>query len=319
MSFSRHVDQGMIPNLFPESGHAPQYNTVDASLWFVLAVWKFWKASGDKDSTHELLPAVRQIVERYRHGTRFDIRADRDGLITAGTPGTQLTWMDVKVDGYVPTPRHGKPVEVNALWLNALVMLAEMEEKLDGNIHAAVLLRKFSDQVASSFGKTFWNADGGYLYDVIQGDFRDPSIRPNQIFALSLPYSALDRAQQESVFHVVTQHLLTPYGLRTLSPKDDRYCGKYTGNPRQRDCAYHQGTVWPWLIGAYCDAEARIHGNDKRFRTHRLDGLIEYVSDTGLGTVPEIFDGDPPHRPAGCFAQAWSVAELLRVYDAYVK
>ena len=322
LTYARHLDQGMIPNVFPEVGQSPEYNSVDASLWFVVAVWKYWKASGDEEAVRELVPAVQQVIQCYREGTQFDVYADKDGLITAGTPGTQLTWMDVKVDGYIPTPRHGKPVEVNALWLNALVMLAEMEEKLSRDVHAAVMLRKLADQVAGSFVKAFWKDEGGYLYDVVQGGFRDPSIRPNQVFAVSLPYSPLDKAQQESVFNVVTQHLLTPCGLRTLSPKDERYCGKYAGNPRQRDCAYHQGTVWPWLIGPYCDAWVRVHGNGKS--QHKeigrlLQGLIDRLDEAGLGTVPEIFDGDPPHRPVGCFAQAWSVAELLRVYDAYAK
>lgn len=319
LTFARYLDQGMIPNAFPEVGQTPEYNSVDASLWFVVAVWKYWKASGDDGAARELFPSVQQAIQCYQEGTRYDIRADRDGLITAGTAGTQLTWMDAKVDSYVPTPRHGKPVEVNALWLNALVMVAEMEEKLSHNIHSAVVLRKLSDQVAGSFVKAFWYGEGGYLYDVIQGDFRDPSIRPNQIFAVSLPYSPLDKAQQKSVFDVLTRHLLTPFGLRTLSPKDERYCGKYTGNPHQRDCAYHQGTVWPWLIGPYCDAYVRIHGNGKSQHKeigHLLQGLIDHLGHAGLGTVPEIFDGDPPHRPVGCFAQAWSVSELLRAYDA---
>lgn len=322
MTFAQYIDRGMIPNVFPEVGETPGYNAVDASLWFVVAVWKYWKAGGGDEGALQLLPALREVIKYYREGTRYDIYADGDGLITAGTPGTQLTWMDVKVDGYVPTPRHGKPVEINALWFNALLMLAEMEERLSHNIHSAVILRKLADQVAGSFVKAFWNGERGYLYDVIQGDFRDPSIRPNQVFAVSLPYSPLDKAQQKSVFDVVTQHLLTPYGLRSLSPKDEKYCGKYTGNHWQRDCAYHQGTVWAWLIGPYCDAHARIHGNGKSQRKEigrLIQGLINHLEDAGLGTVSEVFDGDPPHRPVGCFAQAWSVSELLRVYDAYVK
>jgi predicted glycogen debranching enzyme len=321
-TFAQHLDRGMIPNAFPEFGDTPAYNSVDASLWFVVAAWKYWKASGDDEGARQVLPAIREVVKCYREGTRHDIRADTDGLITAGTPGTQLTWMDVKVDDYVPTPRHGKPVEVNALWLNALLMLAEMEEKLDQNIHAAVILRKLADQVAGNFVKAFWYGEGGHLYDVIQGNFRDQSIRPNQIFAVSLPFSPLDKAQQRSVFDVVTQHLLTPLGLRSLSRKHEKYCGKYTGNHRQRDCAYHQGTVWAWLIGPYCDAYIQVYGNGKSQRREigrLLQGLINHLECAGLGTVSEIFDGDPPHRPVGCFAQAWSVSELLRVYDAYVR
>jgi len=322
LSFARYVDRGMTPNVFPDVGEKPEYNTVDASLWYVMAGWKYWKASGDDAGAREILPALQEIVKYYKDGTRYDIYADTDGLITAGTPGTQLTWMDVKVDGYVPTPRHGKPVEINALWLNALLTLAEMEEKLNRDIHRAVTLRKLADQVAGSFVKAFWFAEGGYLYDVIQGNFRDPSVRPNQIFAVSLPYSPLDKAQQKAVLDVVTEHLLTPYGLRSLSPLHEKYCPKYTGNTWQRDCAYHQGTVWGWLIGPYIDAYVRVHGAGKAQRkeiARLIQPLIDHLEEAGLSNVSEIFDGDPPHRPVGCFAQAWSLSELLRVYDLYAK
>jgi predicted glycogen debranching enzyme len=322
LSFARYCDRGMIPNVFPDAGETPEYNTVDASLWFVVAAWKYWKASGDDAGARELLPALSDVVRFYREGTRYDIFADKDGLISAGTPGTQLTWMDVKVEGYVPTPRHGKPVEINALWLNALLMLAEMEEKLVNDIKAAVILRKLADQVAGSFRKTFWNADGGYLFDVVQGEFRDPAIRPNQIFAVSLPHSPLDAAQQKAVFDVVTKHLLTPYGLRSLARGHEKYTGRYTGSVFKRDCAYHQGTVWGWLIGPYCDAYVKINGAGKAQKKELaglVSGLIAHLEEAGLGSVSEIFEGDPPHRPVGCFAQAWSVSELLRVYDSYLK
>jgi predicted glycogen debranching enzyme len=320
LSFARYCDRGMIPNVFPDADEAPEYNTVDAPLCFVIAAWKYWKASGDNVGTKELLPALSDVVRFYRDGTRCDISADKDGLISAGTPGTQLTWMDVKVEGYVPTPRHGKAVEINALWLNVLFMLAEMEEKLLNDIHAAVILRKLADQVVASFAKTFWYAEGGYLYDVVQGNMRDPAIRPNQLFAVSLPYSPLSKAQQKSVFEVVTKQLLTPYGLRSLARGHEKYCGKYTGNTFQRDCAYHQGTVWAWLIGAYCDAYAKVNGKPgKKEMAGLLSGLIAHLEDAGLGSVSEIFEGDAPHRPVGCFAQAWSVSELLRVYDTYVR
>jgi predicted glycogen debranching enzyme len=322
LSFAKYCDRGMIPNVFGDASDVPQYNTVDASLWFIVAAWKYWKATRDDAGMRQLLPALRDVVRFYKEGTRYEIRADDDGLITAGTAGTQLTWMDVKVDGYVPTPRHGKPVEVNALWFNVLLMLAEIEEKIAQGIQAAVILRKVSEEVACSFQKAFWFAEGGYLFDVIQGNFRDPSVRPNQIFAISLPYSPLDKAQQKSVFDVITQQLLTPYGLRSLSPQHEKYCPKYTGNPWQRDCAYHQGTVWPWLIGPYCDAFAKINGIGKSQRKDVLkliEPLVAHLDDAGLGSVSEIFDGDIPHRPVGCFAQAWSVAELLRVYDTWVR
>jgi predicted glycogen debranching enzyme len=321
-TFAKFSDKGMIPNVFPDAGETPEYNTVDASLWFVVAAWKYWKASSDDAGLKHLLPALSDVIKFYKDGTRYSIYADKDGLITAGTPGTQLTWMDVKVDGYVPTPRHGKPVEINALWFNALLMIAEMEEKLAGDVQAAVILRRLADQVAGSFVKAFWFADGGYLYDVIQGDFRDPAIRANQIFAVSLPYSPLDQAQQKSIFDIVTKHLLTPVGLRSLARGHEKYVGKYTGNRWQRDCAYHQGTVWAWLIGPYCDAFAKVNGTGKTQKKEiaaLLSGLIGHLEDAGLGSVSEIFDGDAPHRPVGCFAQAWSVSELLRVYDEYVQ
>jgi predicted glycogen debranching enzyme len=295
---------------------------VDASLWFVVAAWKYWKASSDDAGAKLLLPALSQVVKSYQEGTRYDICADKDGLITAGKPGAQLTWMDVKIDGYVPTPRHGKAVEINALWLNALLMLAELEERLTGHIQGAVILRKLADQVTGSFIKSFWNSDGSYLFDVVQGSVRDPSIRPNQIFAVSLPHTPLDKAQQKAVFDCVTKHLLTPVGLRSLARGHEKYCPRYTGNRWQRDCAYHQGTVWSWLIGPYCDAYVRVHGNGRSQRKEiagLIQGLLDHLDETGLGSVSEIFDADPPHRPVGCFAQAWSVAELLRVYDTYVR
>jgi predicted glycogen debranching enzyme len=322
LTFAQYCDRGMIPNVFPDAGETPEYNTVDASLWFVVAAWKYWKASGDDAGAKQLLPSLSDVIKFYKEGTRYDIYADSDGLISAGTPGTQLTWMDVKVDGYVPTPRHGKPVEINALWLNALLMLAEMEERILQDIQSAVILRKLADQVAGSFVQAFWFAEGGYLYDVIQGNFKDPAIRPNQIFAVSLPYSPLDKNQQKSVFDVVTKHLLTPFGLRSLAPGHEKYCPKYTGNRWQRDCAYHQGTVWGWLIGPYCDAYVKVTGNGKARRKDIgkiIERLIGHLEDAGLNSVSEIFDADPPHRPVGCFAQAWSVSELLRVYDTYVR
>lgn len=322
LTFAKYCDKGMIPNVFPDAGETPEYNTVDGALWFVVSTWNYWKASKDDVGTKQLLPAFSDVIKFYREGTRYDIFADDDGLISAGTPGTQLTWMDVKVDGYVPTPRHGKPVEINALWLNALLMLAEIEEKLAGDIQSAVILRKLADQVAGNFVKTFWNADGNYLFDVVQGNFRDPAIRPNQIFAVSLPYSPLDKAQQKAVLDCVTKHLLTPVGLRSLARNHEKYCPKYTGNTWQRDCAYHQGTVWGWLIGPYCDAYAKVNGTGKTQKKEiagLLAGLFAHLEQAGLGSVSEIFDADPPHRPVGCFAQAWSVSELLRVYDTYVK
>jgi predicted glycogen debranching enzyme len=321
-SYAQFADRGMIPNVFPDLGETPEFNTVDAALWFVVAAWKYWKASGDNETVRQLLPTLAEVIKNYREGTRHDIFADKDSLISAGKPGTQLTWMDVKVDGYVPTPRHGKPVEINALWFNALLMVGEIEESVGRDIQSAVILQKLAERVAGSFVKTFWNEDGGYLFDVVQNGFRDPAIRPNQIFAVSLPHSPLDALQQKAVFEIVTQHLLTPYGLRTLSPKHEKYCGHYAGSRFQRDCAYHQGTVWPWLIGPYCDAYAKINGTGKTQRKEMLrllQPLLAHLEEAGLGHVSEVFDGNAPHHPGGCFAQAWSVAELFRVYDFCTK
>lgn len=277
----------------------------DTELWFVVAAWRYWKATGDNAGLKQLLPVLTEVIKHYR--------PDKDGLVSVGV---QQTWMDVKAEGYVPTPRPGKPVEVNALWFNALLMVAELEENVAGDIRAAVILRKLAETARGNFAKVFWNAAGGYLFDVVDGNTRDPSIRPNQIFAVSLPHSPLDPAQQKSVFDVVTQHLLTPAGLRSLARGHERYCGRYAGNAFQRDCATHQGTVWPWLIGAYCDAYAKVNGPGKALKKE-LAGLAAHLEEAGLGFVSEMFEGDAPHRPVGGFAQAWSVAEVLRVYDAY--
>jgi len=321
-TYARLCHHGLLPNAWTEEGGHADYGSVDAPLWFLLAAWHYWKTSGDTEGTRHLLPALRAIVRQYREGTRYDIGVDSDGLIHAGVAGSTLTWMDVKADGYVPTSRHGKPVEVNALWLNALLLLSEMEEKLERDPHAAALLRQQADSVAASFLKTFWNAEDGSLYDVVRSDMRDSAIRPNQILAISLPHTALNTSQQQTVFQTVTNHLLTPYGLRTLSPKSDRYCGRCTGNRRQRNSATHQGSVWPWLIGPYCDAYVKLHGlgrNQRKEIQRVLQPLLDHLEKAALGTVAELFDGDAPYTSRGCFAQAWSVAELLRVYDAYLR
>ncbi|MCX7887112.1 MAG: glycogen debranching protein, partial [Verrucomicrobiae bacterium] len=318
VTFAAHCNRGLIPNLLPLSGGQAAYNSVDASLWFVVAAWKYWKTSRNKAAMAELLPTLREILRWYRDGTHHGIGAADDGLIVAGGAGSQLTWMDVKIEGYVPTPRHGKPVEINALWFNALLMLAEVEEAVGGNPQAAEQLRTQAGHVAASFLKTFWNSDGGYLFDVVQDGFRDPSIRPNQIFAVGLPFSPLSAEQQTSVLKVVTEQLLTPYGLRTLSPNHEKYAPHYRGTRWQRDAIRHQGTVWPFLIGAYADAFLRVHGSgeNQRQRLRELIGpLLEHLEQAGLGSVSEMFDAEPPHCPAGCPAHACGVAELLRAYE----
>jgi predicted glycogen debranching enzyme len=321
-TFARHCERGLLPNSFDELTGKPEYNSVDAPLWFIVAAWRWWQAGGDRAAAVALLPKLRTIVQAFTDGTRFDIGTGKDGLLSAGAPGSQLTWMDVKIEGYVPTPRHGKPVEVNALWFNALHMLAEMEEQLAHDATTAAALRKSADRVGASFVKTFWNAAGNCLHDVVREEGADDSIRPNQIFAVSLPFTPLGKDQQQAVLAVVTQHLLTPYGLRTLSPLHPKYCRQFAGNHRQRDFARHQGTVWPWLIGAYCDAYARVHGTGKAQRkeiTGFLQGLLDHLDSAGTGSVSELFDGDAPHHPGGCIASAWAVGELLRAYATYAK
>lgn len=317
-TFAQYCHRGLIPNLLSAGAEKPAYNSVDASLWFVVAAWRYWRASRNKKAMLELLPTLREIVRWYQAGTDFDIRADEDDLITAGTPGSQLTWMDVKLEGYVPTPRHGKAVEINALWFNALLMMADLEETITRDEQAAERLRAQAGRVAAHFVKTFWYPEGGYLFDVVQGAFRDASVRPNQIFAVSLPFSPLSAEQQASVLTVVTEQLLTPYGLRTLSPKHEKYAPRYRGTRWQRDAIRHQGAVWPFLIGAYADAFLRVHGHEPESRwrlREQLRPLLEQLEQTGLGSVSELFDAEPPHYPAGCPAHACSVAELLRAYE----
>jgi predicted glycogen debranching enzyme len=294
-AFAGCVSEGMLPNRFPDRGEAPEYNTADAALWFFVAAWRYFEATGDEAFVREvLLPVLRDIVAWHTRGTRHNIHEDADGLLVAGVAGDQLTWMDVKIGDWVVTPRHGKAVEINALWFNALSILAALEGRANDARAARVRAR---------FREVFWN--GRYLDDVEN----DASIRPNQIFAVGLPFPLLGGADAASVLTVVEEHLLTPAGLRTLSPSDPRFAGTYTGGPRQRDAAYHQGTVWPWLLGAYVDALVRVRGDAGRAEARRILAGIDW----SRGSIPEIFDGAPPHAPRGCIAQAWSVGEILRV------
>ncbi|HEV2720347.1 MAG TPA: amylo-alpha-1,6-glucosidase [Thermoanaerobaculia bacterium] len=292
-AYAECVSEGMLPNRFPDSGEAPEYNTADATLWFFVAAWAYLEATGDDAFVRgTLLPVLRDIVAWHTRGTRHNIHEDADGLLVAGVPGDQLTWMDVKIGDWVVTPRHGKAVEINALWYNALSILAVLDDDAGMRARAA--------RTRARFREVFWN--GQYLDDVEN----DASIRPNQIFALSLPFPLLEGEDAASVLAIVEQHLLTPVGLRTLSPSDPRFIGTYAGPPHVRDAAYHQGTVWPWLLGPYITALLRVRG-DAAEAQRILDGI-----DWSSGSVPEIFDGAPPHRPRGCIAQAWSVGELLR-------
>ncbi len=314
-TFARAISDGMVPNRFDEYGGAPHYNSIDASLWFVLAAERYLEATNDHDFwLRELLPACRRILAAYHDGTLFGIHADADGLLTGGSPRTQLTWMDVALGQEVVTPRHGKPVEVNALWHYAHRVLAKRCTGFDNA--AAALFGQRAALIGSAFAKAFWNDRAGCLYDCLSDGWPpDASIRPNQIVAIALPDCPLTRAQQASVLKVVTEHLLTPYGLRTLSPEDGRYRRRYGGSWESRDRAYHQGTVWAWLMGPYVDALLNVEGDTPATRAKArklLAGFDEHLRQAGIGSISEVFDGDPPHTPGGCFAQAWSVAEVLR-------
>jgi predicted glycogen debranching enzyme len=319
--FLAHMSQGVIPNRFPDSGEKPEYNTADATLWMFEAVRLWLKAGGDPEFLRDcFFPAAKQIVEWHRRGTWFGIGVDpQDHLLSAGSPGTQLTWMDAKVGDWVVTPRHGKPVEINALWHGVLSLMAkwgtELGDPLAGDYLAEARL------VTSSFRNLFWNAERNCLYDLLTPQGPVKKLRPNQIFAVSLPHNLLDRARQQAVVRAVEQELLTPVGLRTLEHSDPDYQRRYEGTQRQRDGAYHQGTIWPWLLGPFIDAYLTAFGATADSLAY-CRGLVERLeaesSEHGcIGSIAEVYDGDPPRRPGGCPAQAWSVAEIVRVRAAY--
>ncbi|MDA0336551.1 MAG: glycogen debranching enzyme N-terminal domain-containing protein [bacterium] len=315
-AFAGAVQDGLLPNRFADGGGA-DYNTVDATLWFFVAVHHYLAATGDEQLVTELMPVLDDILAWHEKGTRYGIRVDDDGLLMAGEDGQQLTWMDAKVDGWVVTPRRGKPVEIQALWYNALRIYAGLAQFLaapaaqsDAEARAA--------QVHSRFGEVFWNAAQGCLFDVVDVDGVsgrcDPAVRPNQLFALSLPYALIEGEQARSILKVSRQQLATPRGLRSLSPEDPSYCGHYGGSPLARDGAYHQGTVWGWLIGPYLTAWLRHGGAQGQTLARKaIEDFAEHLQDGCIGTIAEVFDGDAPHEPRGTVAQAWSVAELLRV------
>lgn len=323
-TFAAHVSQGMLPNRFPDGGEPPEYNTADATLWYFHAIDAYLQSTGDQALLREIYPVLEEIVEWHRRGTRYSIHMDPgDGLLHVGETGTQLTWMDAKVGGWVVTPRVGKPVEINALWHFALTRMATWACSLKG-AHTAETYQKMTQQVARSFERAFWFERGGYLYDVIDtpepsvddcGRHVDASLRPNQIFAVSFGTDLLSATHARAVVDSCSRSLLTPVGLRSLSPHDPRYLGTYCGGPRERDAAYHQGTVWSWLLGPFAQAHFRVYGNIEHARA-LLRGLETHLDAGCLGTIGEIFDGVAPHSPRGCFAQAWSVSEALRVWHA---
>jgi predicted glycogen debranching enzyme len=321
-TFAKHVNQGMLPNRFPDAGETPEYNTVDATLWFFEATRAYLAYTGDLEFVkNELYPVFADIISWHVRGTRYGIKVDPSGLLSSGEPGVQLTWMDAKVGDWVVTPRRGKPVEIQALWYNALCVMEDLAGRF-GDDAAQKRYRNMAAMANWSFNRLFWNQAAGCLYDVVNGGPPDASIRPNQIFAVSLPHNMLSPERAKSVVENVREHLLTPYGLRSLSPSDPQYHGRYTGGPAERDGAYHQGTVWPWLMGPFLTAFIKVNGSSETTRRQAaawLQPLKNHLSDGGLGQISEILDGDQPQRPCGCIAQAWSVAEVLRAYVEDVK
>jgi len=312
-TFAHFIDRGMLPNRFPDGSAEPEYNTADATLWYLEAVRAYLAATGDEALLRELYPALCEIIVWHQRGTRYGIRMDEaDGLLYAGEPGVQLTWMDARVGDRVVTPRTGKPVEINALWYNALCSMARFANRLG---EPAVSYTALAERVQHGFSR-FWNAQSGYCYDVIGGpDGADPSLRPNQLLAVSLPFSPLTDRQQRAVVDACAQHLLTPHGLRSLAPGDAAYIGHYGGDPASRDGAYHQGTVWSWLIGPFIRAHLHVYHDAALARTF-LAPLVRQMETHGIGSISEIYDGDPPHTPRGCIAQAWSVAQVLEAWQA---
>ncbi|MEO6872448.1 MAG: amylo-alpha-1,6-glucosidase [Chthoniobacterales bacterium] len=315
-TFAHYVRDGLIPNMFPDGKTEGLYHTADATLWFFHALGRYLQASGDWTTIELLLPKLSGIADQHLTGTKFNIHVDpEDGLLVQGEEGYQLTWMDAKMGDWVVTPRRGKAVEINALWFNALELLAGwLRDTGDGA--AADGYRKHAAQTRRSFNEKFWCDDGGYLYDVIDGPeiARDSSIRPNQVFAISLDHPVLEQNRWESVLGVVEHELLTPVGLRSLAPGDPDYKKNYHGDLKTRDAAYHQGTVWAWLIGPFIDAWMKIHPHEQKSARSFLDAFPAHLGEAGLGTVSEVFDAEAPHAPRGCIAQAWSVAEVLRCW-----
>ena len=315
-TFLAYERDGLVPNLFPEGGEEPRYNTVDAALLLINCVWLYWQRTGDGDFVREAWPVMVRIAEAYQKGTCHDIGMDGDGLIHAGKGKDQVTWMDVCVEGVLPTPRHGKPVEINAYWYNALRILQELAPMADADGAPYGLL---AERVKQSFTELFWMEEKGYLKDVISGTGADKQLRCNQIWALTMPFTMLPPEWERRVVESVRQHLYTPFGLRTLSPEDPEFHPSYGGEQRERDMAYHQGTIWPYPLGAYYLAWLKVHGDTPQAAAQvreQLGGMEAMLREGCVGQLPEIYDGGEPGPSKGCFAQAWSVGELLRVYEA---
>jgi predicted glycogen debranching enzyme len=315
-TFAKNVRYGLIPNYFSETDCSPQYNALDATLWFFHAVRKYFQYTKDVSTIKALYPVLTSSAQVLSRGTIFDVRVDEDTLLNIGERGMQVTWMDAKIGDFVVTPRNGKPVEINALWYWALDSLSAIANLL-GKRDEQRRYEDMAESVKTSFSKAFWNSESGCLFDRIVNGAPDPSVRPNQIIAVALPKSILSPEKEKAVVRVVQSELLTPFGLRTLSPKDPRYRGRYEGDQNSRDLAYHQGPAWPWLLGQFVTAYVKISDNANAAREAGksfLEPLRKHLRGEGLGFIPELFDGDPPYLPRGCIAQAWSVAEILRAY-----
>jgi predicted glycogen debranching enzyme len=322
-TFANHVRDGLIPNLFPEGERQGLYHTADATLWFFHAIDRYLAYSSDAFTLDILYPILKQIVDCHVRGTRFGIHVDpNDGLLAQGAPGYQLTWMDAKVDDWVVTPRRGKAVEINALWYNALRLMEHWATDR-GDLDAGTY-RSLADRVERSFNDRFWYEAGGYLYDVIDTEEGGPGstdarCRPNQVLSIALPHAVLAREKWEPVMKTAHDRLLTPVGLRSLAPQDRDFKPRYFGDLRTRDAAYHQGTVWAWLIGPFVDAWLRAFPDDREGARRAVHGFVKHLDEACIGSISEIFDADAPYTPRGCIAQAWSVAEVLRVWVRLAK
>jgi predicted glycogen debranching enzyme len=314
-SFAHHMRDGLIPNLFPEGQREGLYHTADATLWYFHALDRYLRATNDLVTLRLLLPMLRDSIDHHLRGTRFGIKVDpSDGLLVQGQAGYQLTWMDAKVGDWVVTPRRGKAVEINALWYNALRLVERWVSDEQG-ADAARPYAEHAQRTRQAFNQRFWHEEGGYLYDVVDGESgNDAAMRPNQLFAISLPHPVLDEDRWHAVLERVVDRLLTPMGLRSLAPGEAGYKPKYNGDLRSRDAAYHQGTVWAWLVGPLVDAWLKVHPDDLATARGFLAGFRAHLGEACIGSISEIFDAEAPYEPRGCVAQAWSVAEVLRAW-----
>lgn len=323
-AFAQSVSMGMLPNRFQEK-EPPEYNNVDGTLWYFIAVYKYLQATGDKKFVlNEILPVLKDIIDWHFKGTRYNIHVDEDGLLYAGEIGQQLTWMDARIGTWVVTPRMGKPVEIQALWYNVLKIFAELLRMSKGrdaksDLNLADEFETKATKAKQSFDKLFWYEEGKYLYDVIDETGKpDSALRPNQLFAISLPFALLEGEKAEAVLKIVTEKLYTPVGLRSLPEEDLHYVHHYGGDQWHRDSSYHEGTVWSWLLGAYVDAAMKLNAKSGKLKAKKIvDDFKYHLSEGCVGSVSEIFDADAPHHPRGCVAQAWGVAEVLRVMKEY--